>query len=193
MEMRWEAWVGGCVHSERRGRACLCSQSSQWNGKLVSAVGGAVVITVVDQQSNLPAVRALRDLRLVAAGQHAHCAHAGSRWVGHLSQDLGLSLQRTEGTNIDTRTLHKSNLKELTKQSQQAHGGEDRLPDKLHMRRLGVVDLETGGQGSLREGKGVVTKEGIVVAKEGVVDGIVGVSEQQVLVLVDHLVNIRSV
>lgn len=71
--------------------------------------------------------------------------------------------------------MHKSNLQELTKQSQQAHGGEDRLPDKLHMRRLGVVDLETGGQGSLCEGKRVVTKEGIVVAKEGVVDGAVGV------------------
>lgn len=88
--------------------------------------------------------------------------------------------------------MQKSSAEELTEQSQQAHGGEDRLPDQLHMRRLGVVDLETGGQGSLCEGKGVVTKEGIVVAKEGVVDGAVGVSEQQVLVLLDHLVNIRS-
>lgn len=44
------------------------------------------------------------------------------------------------------------------------------------MWRLGVVDLETGSQGSLCEGKGVVTQEGIVVAKERVVDCAVWVS-----------------
>ena len=55
------------------------------------------------------------------------------------------------------------------------------------MGRLGVVDLEAGCQGALGEGVGVVAEEGIVVAQQGVVDGVVAVSQQQVLVLGDNL------
>lgn len=55
------------------------------------------------------------------------------------------------------------------------------------MRRLSVVDLETGGQRPLGEGVRVVAEEGVVVAQQGVVDGAVGVSDQQVLMLVYHL------
>lgn len=80
----------------------------------------------------------------------------------------------------------------VTEQSQQAHDGEDRLPDKLHVRRPGVVDLEAGGQRALGEGVRVVAEEGVVVAQQGVVDGAVGVGEQQVLVLVDHLLKKNS-
>lgn len=55
------------------------------------------------------------------------------------------------------------------------------------MGRLRVVDLEAGGERALAEGVGVVAEEGVVVAQQGVVDGAVGVRQQQVLVLLDHL------
>lgn len=54
------------------------------------------------------------------------------------------------------------------------------------MRGVGVVDLEASGQRALGEGVWVVTQEGVVVAQQGVVDG-VWVSQQQILVLLDHL------
>ena len=55
------------------------------------------------------------------------------------------------------------------------------------MRRLGVVDLETGGQRALGEGVRVVAEEGIVVAQQGVVDGAVRVCQEQILVLAYYL------
>ena len=57
------------------------------------------------------------------------------------------------------------------------------------MGRLGVVDLEAGGQGALGEGVRVVAEEGVVVAQQGVVDAPAGrPARHQVLVLSDHLV-----
>lgn len=55
------------------------------------------------------------------------------------------------------------------------------------MRRLGVIDLEAGGQRALGEGVRVVAEEGIVVAEQGVVDGALRVGQQQILVLVYYL------
>jgi len=55
------------------------------------------------------------------------------------------------------------------------------------VRRLGVVDLEAGRQRALGEGVRVVAEEGVVVAEQGVVDGAVWVSQEQILVLVYHL------
>lgn len=55
------------------------------------------------------------------------------------------------------------------------------------MRRLGVVDLEAGGQCALGELVRVEAEEGVVVAQQGVVDGAVRVCQQEVLVLLDHL------
>lgn len=55
------------------------------------------------------------------------------------------------------------------------------------MRRLGVVDLEAGGERALGEWMWVVAEEGVVVAQQGVVDGAVGVCQQQILVLVYYL------
>lgn len=56
------------------------------------------------------------------------------------------------------------------------------------MRRLGVVDLETSGQRALSERVWVVTQKGVVVAQEGVVDGVIGVSQKQILVLLYYLI-----
>lgn len=72
----------------------------------------------------------------------------------------------------------------LTKQRQQAHDHQDRLPQQLDVGRPGVVDLEAGGQRALGEGVWVVAEEGIVVAQQGVVED----ERHQVLVLIDHLV-----
>lgn len=55
------------------------------------------------------------------------------------------------------------------------------------MRRLGVVDLEASGQCALGELVRVEAEEGVVVAQQGVVDGAVRVCQQEVLVLLDHL------
>ena len=57
------------------------------------------------------------------------------------------------------------------------------------MGRLGVVDLEAGGQGALGEGVRVVAEEGVVVAQQGVVDAAAAGHPEghQGLVLSDHL------
>ena len=57
------------------------------------------------------------------------------------------------------------------------------------MGRLGVVDLEAGGQGALGEGVRVVAEEGVVVAQQGVVDAAAAGRPEghQGLVLSDHL------
>lgn len=56
------------------------------------------------------------------------------------------------------------------------------------MRWLGVVDLEASGQRALGEGVWVVTQEGVVVAQKGVVDGVVWLSQKQILVLLYYLI-----
>ncbi len=51
------------------------------------------------------------------------------------------------------------------------------------MRRVCVVDLESGSESALSKRVRVVTKESIVVAKQRVVDCTVLVSDEQVLML----------
>lgn len=67
---------------------------------------------------------------------------------------------------------------QLTQQSQQPHGGQHRLAQQLHVRRVRVVDLETRGQCALREGMRVVAQEGVVVAQQRIVNGGAGVGYQ---------------
>lgn len=55
------------------------------------------------------------------------------------------------------------------------------------MRRVSVVDLESGGQGALGKLVRVITEESVVVAKQRVVECIVVVSDEQVLMLRDDL------
>ncbi len=55
------------------------------------------------------------------------------------------------------------------------------------MRRVCVVDLESGSESALSKRVRVVTKESIVVAKQRVVDCTVLVSDEQVLMLWDDL------
>lgn len=55
------------------------------------------------------------------------------------------------------------------------------------MGRVGVVDLESGGEGALGKRVRVVTEESVVVAEQRVVDGTVAVSDEQVLMLRDDL------
>lgn len=74
-----------------------------------------------------------------------------------------------------------------TQQRQQCHDGQDGLDQQLDVGWPGVVDLEAGGQGALAEGLRVVAEEAIVVAQQPVVHRAVGVSQQQVLMLLDHL------
>lgn len=57
------------------------------------------------------------------------------------------------------------------------------------MGRLGVVNLEAGGQRALGEGVWVVAEEGIIIAQQCVVDGAVWVRQQEILVLVYYLLN----
>lgn len=167
----------------------MSSQSFQRHRDIISISGCTVVVTVVDQHCCLPAVRAARCYRLVAAGENSHRTAAGSSRVQNLSQDLGFSFKWKIGLDHQHFVCIGAILskEKLTKQSQQAHDSEDGLPDQLDVRRLGVVDLEASGQRALGEGVGMVAEEGVVVAQQGVVDGVVWICQEQILVLVYHL------
>lgn len=52
---------------------------------------------------------------------------------------------------------------------------------------VGVVYLESGGQGALGKRVRVVTEESVVIAEQGVVDCVVAVRDEQVLMLRDDL------
>ena len=69
----------------------MLSKSLHRYFNIVSAVGGAVVIAVVDQHRSLPAVRTARHQRLVAAGENTQRVITATCRVQNLSQNLGLS------------------------------------------------------------------------------------------------------